>query len=350
MTALTAQLDLASAALGGVVMAANDETCAAKENLLRPEAPAPGAGGPGSDAWATRHRHEPGDDWALVRLGEPGVISTLVVDTSHCGGNSPRTAAVQACTVEGYPGPTALLDPRTPWTTLLPPTPLSADTPNAFDVQDPHRYTHVRLRISPDGAVARLRVHGHVVPDPRLLATGRTDLAAQENGAVVLDHSGNLDPHRPPALTAPGPPTHPGHGWAPPRRRDEGNDWVQLRLVEEGLVRQVEVDTRFCPGTAPAQIALYGMNATTAALHEPGTWFEILPPTAVQPDTRHRYPVSTDRPATHVRLDALPHGGLARLRLWGELTPAGAARVTRHWEQTGPASAQAPAPEAAAAA
>nr|WP_245606225.1 hypothetical protein [Streptomyces himastatinicus] len=40
------------------------------------------------------------------------------------------------------------------------------------------RFTHVRLRIFPDGGVARLRVHGQVAPDPRFLTTTAFDLAA----------------------------------------------------------------------------------------------------------------------------------------------------------------------------
>ena len=54
-------------------------------------------------------------------------------------------------------------------------------------------------------------------------------------------------------------------------------------------------------------------------------WFDLLPRERSQPDTRQRFTVGEDRTVTHVRLDVYPDGGMARLRVWGELVdpPAG---------------------------
>ena len=41
---------------------------------------------------------------------------------------------------------------------------------------------------------------------------------------------------------------------------------------------------------------------------------ELLPRTALQPDTRHRFLIDPDAAVTEVRLDIYPDGGLARLR------------------------------------
>ena len=54
---------------------------------------------------------------------------------------------------------------------------------------------------------------------------------------------------------------------------------------------------------------------------------DLLPRTRLQPDTRHRFRVET-RPATHVRLDIYPDGGIARLRLFGSLTADGLRVIT----------------------
>jgi len=43
------------------------------------------------------------------------------------------------------------------------------NTLNTYRVYDNQAFTHVRLNIDPDGAVARLRVLGSAVPDPRVL-------------------------------------------------------------------------------------------------------------------------------------------------------------------------------------
>jgi len=62
-------------------------------------------------------------------------------------------------------------------------------------------------------------------------------------------------------------------------------------------------------------------------------WFELLPAARLQPDTRHRFRIDPDRShcATHVRLEIHPDGGLARLRLFGELTGDGRAQLGLAW-------------------
>src|ERR1700744_4271154 len=80
--------DLASRRVGGSVLAASDELFAERENLIKPEAPVYdtytfGHKGQVYDGWETRRRREPGNDWALIRLGIPGVIRGVIVDTAH---------------------------------------------------------------------------------------------------------------------------------------------------------------------------------------------------------------------------------------------------------------------------
>ena len=79
MTDFTRLPDLANRALGGAVVAANDEFFAAKENLVLPEPAAErtefGHKGKEYDGWETRRRRTPGHDWAIVRLGAPGIVA-----------------------------------------------------------------------------------------------------------------------------------------------------------------------------------------------------------------------------------------------------------------------------------
>ena len=65
--------DVASRALGGSVVHANDELFAARENLVTPGPPVfdPSAFGPRGkvyDGWETRRRRQPGNDFAIIRL------------------------------------------------------------------------------------------------------------------------------------------------------------------------------------------------------------------------------------------------------------------------------------------
>jgi allantoicase len=325
--------DLAVRRLGGSVVAANDELFAERENLIKPEAPAYetytfGHKGQVYDGWETRRRREPGHDWAIVRLGVAGVVCGVVVDTAHFKGNYPPEISVEGCSVEGYPTPDQL--ERADWATLVPRSAVRGDAQNPFRVDVPQRFTHVRLCMYPDGGIARLRVHGEIVPDPRYLAPGAIDLAALENGGDVSGCS-NMFYASPQNLISPGLARVMGEGWETARRRDDGNDWVELRLAGAGLVRLAELDTSYFVGNAPGWASLRACDARDADQGDPEAWVELLPRTRLQPDTRHRFRVDADVEATHVRLDVLPDGGMARVRLHGNLTAQARADLGLRW-------------------
>ena len=326
--------DLALRTLGGTVMAASDEAFAAKENLLNPGRPGFqahtfGAKGQEYDGWETRRRRSPGDDWAVVRLGLPGVIRGVVVDTAWFTGNYPPYAVVEACAVEGHPA----VDELTGWTEIVPRSPLTGDAEHEFPVSAERRFTHVRLRIVPDGGVARLRVHGEVVPDPRLLTGLTVDLAALANGAVVTGCS-NMFYSSPANVIMPGLARHQAEGWETARRRDEGNDWLVLRLAGPGVVHLAEIDTANLRFNAPGEARIRGVDARSASLEDEAAWFDILPRTPLRPDTAHRWRLDPGRPATHARVDIYPDGGLARVRLHGSLTEDGEDALRTRWRAT----------------
>lgn len=306
--------DLAARQLGGSVVYADDELFADRENLIKPGPPVfqPhvfGNKGQIMDGWETRRRRTPGSDSAIVRLGCPGVVRRVLVDTSHFTGNYPAEISVEGCGAEGYPGPAGLAGE--PWTTLVPRSPVTGDARNEFGVAAGRRLTHVRLTIFPDGGVARLRVYGEPVPDPRLLP-GVIDLAAVENGAVVTGCS-NMFYSAPGNLLMPGPARVMADGWETARRRDDGNDWVAVRLACAGLADLVELDTSHFIGNAPGWASLSGDGG------------DLLARTMLQPDTRHRFAVGGGEaagPVGQVRLDIYPDGGMARLRVLGRPTQA----------------------------
>lgn len=319
--------DLAVRTVGGSVVAANDETFAERENLIK-AGPAGyssytfGHKGQVYDGWETRRRRTEGHDWAVVRLGMPGVIHGVVIDTAHFKGNYPPYATVEACAAAGYPAPEEL----TGWVEILPRVELKGDSENPFPVDVPSRFTHVRLNIFPDGGVARLRVHGSPVADPRLLAAGLpVDLAALENGATVEDCS-NMFYASPSNLISPGQAEVMGAGWETARRRDAANDWVTVRLCAPGRVRVAELDTTHFVGNAPGWAMLTG--------EVEGEWVPLLARTPLQPDTRHRFVLPDGPEAARVRLDVFPDGGMARLRLYGKLSKAGKAAIAERWAAT----------------
>jgi allantoicase len=321
-------VDLASERLGGAVVAANDEFFAPKERLIMAGAAIWREGeyterGKWMDGWETRRRREVADDshdWCVIRLGARGIVRGLDVDTSLFKGNYPAMFALDTCDLPGLPTPDALT--RAPWRELISRTSLSGDTHNLVAVADAPAATHLRLRIFPDGGVARLRVYGEVVADwARLIKRGDVDLAAAEHGGVVVGCSDMFFGSRH-NLVMPGDATHMGDGWETRRRRGPGHDWTVIRLGATGTIRRVEVDTRHFKGNAPGACSLDACAADQAAIlrsFDDAPWRDLLPRTPLQPHARHAFEEELHAigDVTHVRFNIFPDGGVGRLRLFG---------------------------------
>lgn len=149
-------VDLAAIRNGGLVLAASDMHFGAKGNLIMP-----GRAANMGDGWETRRRRGPGHDWAVVRLGAPGTISRVEIDTSHFKGNYPDSASIDGCLA---PGLSIDAIDSAAWTPLLPQTRLRPHHRHFYSRQlvAAGPVSHVRLNIFPDGGVSRLRIHGTV--------------------------------------------------------------------------------------------------------------------------------------------------------------------------------------------
>ena len=313
-------VDLASERLGAEVVAANDDFFAPKESLIKSDAPVWIEGkytdhGKWMDGWETRRRREPGHDWCIVRLAAPGRVRGVDVDTAFFKGNHPEACAIDACRLDE-----ASTDPeRAEWREILPRTVLQGDAHNVLPVEESTIATHLRLRIFPDGGVARLRVYGEVVFDwSRVAAAGEADLAAVEHGGLVVAASDMFFGSRH-NLIMPGDARYMGDGWETRRRRGPGHDWTIVRLGAPGRVSRIQVDTRHFKGNAPGSCSLEGC----AALEwQTADWRELLPQAPLQPDRVHEFvdAIQSIGEALYVRLNIFPDGGVARLRLFGRAT------------------------------
>ena len=323
-------IDLASERLGASVLYATDDFFAEKENLLKPHAPVWKEHeytdrGKWMDGWESRRKRTPGHDFAIVRLGAPGVIKGVIVDTSYFRGNYPEHCSIEACAMNMESDIDALQAAQ--WIEILPKSALQGDSQNLFDIDAPFAFTHLRFHIYPDGGVARLRVHGEVVPDWQRAGglANDVDLAAVENGGEVLTCSDMFfgPKHN---LIMPGRAHNMSDGWETRRRRGPGHDWVIVRLATEGIVRRIEIDTNHFKGNYPD-------TASIDASTDGREWSEILPRTKLQAHTRHMFveELNVPGPATQLRLNVYPDGGVSRLRVWGRSTDRGrAAAATRH--------------------
>ena len=329
MTYFTELINLASENLGGAVLYANDEFFAPKENLLKPGAPIFIEGkytdlGKWMDGWETRRRRSPRleekFDWCIVRLGLAGIIHGVVVDTSFFRGNFPSHCSIEVCTIDGQPRLEQLTSAE--WTEILPRSELQGDSQNRFELNFPHRVTHLRMKIYPDGGVARLRVFGDVVPDWEALRQRESeiDLAAAEHGGTVLTASDMFFGHRH-NLIMPGRASDMSDGWETKRRRGEGYDWCVIKLGTAGTIKRVEVDTLWFKGNYPESCSIEVCNSAEDTDLEKVVWQELLPNTKLQAHTLHSFTdeIRGSGTATHVRFNIFPDGGVSRLRLYGRI-------------------------------
>ena len=124
-------------------------------------------------------------------------------------------------------------------------------------------------------------------------------------------------------------------GWETRRRRDDGYDWAVIRLGSLGVVHGVVVDTAWFRGNYPDACSidacrLPGVPSLDEVLG--AEWVEILPRVELQGNTGNLFPIRDERPWTHVRLNIYPDGGVARLRVHGEVQPAWSSFVQRGGE------------------
>jgi allantoicase len=329
----TELVDLAAEQLGGSVLYANDDFFAEKENLIRRSEPIfiddkYTDRGKWMDGWESRRRRSPRDkekfDECIIRLGTPGAIHGLVVDTAHFKGNYPSHCSVSICKTKGLPTVAQLLDPATHWDEILPVTALEGDTKNQFPIETPmDGATHVRLKIYPDGGVARFRVHGVVQPDWDALRqrNSEIDLAAVENGGVVVDASDMFFGHRH-NLIMPGRALDMSDGWETKRNREpDHKDWSIIKLGATGQITRIEVDTLRFKGNYPEGCSIEVGDMTGEKSIETIKWIELLPKQALQAHTLHTFTgeLVYNGTATHARFNIYPDGGVSRLRLFGRI-------------------------------
>lgn len=152
---LEAVFDLAATVNGGVAVSCSDQHFGTKDNLLLP-----GRGKDMGDGWETKRSRGEHIDWAIIKLGLPGVIEKLVVDTAHFRGNFPQKVQV-------FAAPAADKAPShedSVWTEILSPQRAGPDREHGYgsDVlkEVGKTYGFVKLVIIPDGGVKRIRVLG----------------------------------------------------------------------------------------------------------------------------------------------------------------------------------------------
>ena len=251
----------------------------------------------------------PGHDACDARSSgsaRPAIVRGIVVDTAWFARQLPaRGGRRRDCACRRRPGR------RPSWSPLVERSQLAGDTENAFDVAGPRPVTHVRLRIFPDGGVARLRVHGEAAPDPA--AAGRAGhRRPRRAGAGRTRHRA-----APTASTARRTtcccPARPGR-WAragrPRGAATTATTGSRSRWPARARSRVAELDTSWFLHNAPG-LGVSSPGRATASGDR------CCPAPPLHPDTRHRFVLADVRPCTARAAGRVPrrrHGPAAAAR------------------------------------
>ncbi len=318
-------INLASERLGTKVLYANDDFFAPKENLIKTEPAVFIADrytdrGKWMDGWESRRKRGPGHDFCVIRLGVPGYVHRVDIDTSHFLGNHPPFASLEGAVCEGDP------DEITHWTPILPKVSLERGSHNVFPTDAELWWTHIRLNIYPDGGVARLRVYGKAHMD--WLAYGadpmadRNILAMKFGAEIIAVNEQFFSPAE--NLMMPGRGAGMHDGWETRRRREPGFDWVIMKLPRPAQVTDVICDTAHFKGNYPdgfsLEISSVPFSDWAAANN---SWQSLLPRLKLSADQEHHYAreVIPHKAFSYLRLSMYPDGGISRLRLLGTYEP-----------------------------
>jgi allantoicase len=120
-------------------------------------------------------------------------------------------------------------------------------------------------------------------------------------------------------------------GWETRRRRDAGHDWCVVRLGLPGVIKGFDIDTSHFTGNYPQAASI---ECCHAAEDDPGPatqWTTLVAAMALKGNSHHYVPhsdIGAGRIWTHVRLNIFPDGGVARLRVYGQVACDWSARST----------------------
>ncbi|KAF9437508.1 Allantoicase [Entomortierella beljakovae] len=140
--------DLAAALAGSSITDFSDAHYGHPSNLLLP-----GRGHDMSDGWETKRSRAPGHvDYAVIRLGQPGHVTNIEIDTAHYKGNAPRFVSIAGFEI-GSDEPVLLLDQ----------VPVTPHRQHFFEVKGnltEKRLAKINVIMSPDGGIKRVRIWG----------------------------------------------------------------------------------------------------------------------------------------------------------------------------------------------
>ena len=315
-------IDLAQPRLGTKVIYKTDDFFASANRILNPTEPVFKTGvfdkhGKWMDGWESRRKRTEGHDFIIIKLGKPGTIKKIDVDTSHFNGNQPSMVSI-----EGANSNSNKLN-QLKWQLLLSRKKTRANSHHYFTVNNNKVFTHIKFNIFPDGGVARLRLYGSITKSNKL-KNKRINLASLLDGSSVIacnnEHFGKAE-----NILAPGKAKNMGDGWETRRRRNKGFDWLILNTLNGKEIKKIEISTHHFRGNFPSYCSLQASYLSNSKnfkqIVKSSTKCKYLLKDAKLSANRvhiFKNNLMKNDKINFIKINIFPDGGISRFRIYGK--------------------------------
>ena len=315
-------IDLAQPRLGTKVVFKTDDFFASANRIISPTGPIFRAGvfdkhGKWMDGWETRRKRTEGHDYIILKLGRPGNIKKVDVDTSHFNGNQPSMVSIE--------GANFSLDKinKFKWQPLLSKKKTKANSHHHFTINSKKVFTHIKFNIFPDGGVARLKLYGSIAKSEKL-RNKKINLAALLDGASVIacnnEHFGKAE-----NILAPGKAKNMGDGWETRRRRGKGFDWMIINSLNGKEIDKIEISTHHFKGNFPNYCSLQAAYLPITknpkqVVNSSSKWKYLLKDVKLSANKTHIFKniLMKKNKINFIKINIFPDGGISRFRIYGK--------------------------------
>ena len=317
-------IDLAQSRLGSKIVYKTDEFFAPAKRIINPWSPVFKEGvfdkhGKWMDGWETRRKRKKGHDFLILKLGKPGMINKVDIDTSYFSGNHPSQISLQACISNKK-----IPDKKTKWITIIKKSQTKANSHHFFNVRNKSFFTHVKLNIFPDGGVARIRIYGSM-KIKKIKGKKILNLTSVLNGAVPIvcnnEHFGRAE-----NILAPGNGKNMGDGWETRRSRGKNFDWIIIKCGEAGKINKIQIDTHHFKGNYPDKCSvqasyLNNKISEKSIVNKSKRWDLLLNKVKLHAHKKHNFKnkLMKNKKVNYIRINIFPDGGISRVRVFGKV-------------------------------
>ena len=320
---LNGLIDLAQSRLGSKIVFKTNEFFAPAKRIINPWPPVFKEGvfdkhGKWMDGWETKRKRGKGYDYLILKLGRPGRISKIDIDTSYFSGNQPTKVSLQACFSKKK-----LPNKNSKWTTILKKKPTKANSHHFFNIKNKSIFTHIKLNIYPDGGVARIRIYGSMEILKNF--TGKVlNLTSVLHGATPIacnnEHFGRAE-----NILAPGMGKNMGDGWETRRSRGKNFDWLIIKCAVAGKINKIQIDTHHFKGNYPDKCSIQAAFidkkiSSRAIVNNSKKWKLLLNKVKLHAHQKHNFKnnLMKDKKVNYIKINIFPDGGISRIRVFGK--------------------------------